>query len=68
MNPLHLEKKKPIFDDHIPLVELTRWFQNQYTKRTVYKWVKEGMPHKRIRGRLWFVKQDVSLWLERSSL
>jgi excisionase family DNA binding protein len=57
-----------LFENLITMEELLRMLKNQYSKYTVYKWVqRENMPHKRIRGKLWFPRDEVTLWLERSS-
>ncbi len=58
-----------LFDNLITMDQLLALLKHQYKKRTVYKWVQQcGMPHKRIRGRLWFPKGEVIQWLERSSV
>ena len=57
---------KPLFDNHISMPELLVFLHKQYSRRTVYKWVDEGMPHKKIRGKLWFPKDAVCQWLERT--
>ena len=42
--------------------------KHQFSRYTIYRWVEQyGMPHKRIRGKLWFPKAEVIQWLERSS-
>ena len=58
-------KDSMLFDNLVTLSELLDWLRHNYSKWTVYKWVQEGMPHKKIGNKLWFSKQDVSLWLER---
>lgn len=59
---------KTIFDDLLTMNELLALLKNQYSKHTVYRWVqREGMPHRKIKGKLWFPKAGVCLWLERSS-
>ena len=55
------------FDALMTMDELLEMLRHQYSRRTVYKWVLEGMPCKKIRGKLWFPKSDVALWLERTS-
>ena len=55
-----------LFENLITFEELLALLKNQYSKHTIYKWVRQGMPHKRIRGKLWFTKESL-LWLERSS-
>jgi len=63
-----ISSKKLLFENLITMDELLRMLRNQYSKYTVYKWVqRENMPHKRIRGKLWFPREEVTLWLERSS-
>ena len=56
------------FDNLITMNELMTMLKGQYSVRTVYRWVqRNGMPHKRIRGKLWFPKTEVIQWLERST-
>ncbi|MBY0369700.1 helix-turn-helix domain-containing protein [bacterium] len=48
--------------------ELLTMLKHQYSVHTVYRWVQRyGMPHKRIKGKLWFPRSEVIQWLERSS-
>lgn len=60
-------ESREFFDNLIPIGELLAMLKYQYRKRTVYGWVRSGMPHKRIRGKLWFPRVEVVSWLERSS-
>ena len=56
------------FDNLLTLAELLELLRHQYSRYTIYRWVQRyGMPHKRIRGKLWFPKTEVIQWLERSS-
>ena len=55
------------FESMLTMDELLKMLKHQYSRRTVYKWVLEGMPSKKIRGRLWFPKLEVTTWLERTS-
>jgi len=56
------------FENLVTLEELLTLFRHQYSKYTVYRWVQRyGMPHKRIRGKLWFPRAEVIQWLERGS-
>lgn len=57
----------PFFENLLTMEELLLLLKQQYSIRTVYSWVRLGMPHKKIRGKLWFPRKDVELWLERSS-
>ena len=59
--------KVTFFDKLITLEELLALLKGQYCRRSIYRWINEGMPYKKIRRRLWFPKEDVLLWLERSS-
>jgi hypothetical protein len=52
-----------IFKDLIPMEELLLLLKKQYCRRTIYRWVDLGMPHKRIRSRLWFPKDEVIKWI-----
>ena len=57
-----------VFENLITLNELLEMLRHQYSRYTIYRWVqRSGMPHKRIRGRLWFPKTEVIQWLERST-
>ncbi|NBW98987.1 DNA-binding protein [bacterium] len=48
--------------------ELLVMLRHQYSRHTIYRWVERyEMPHKRIRGKLWFPRTEVIQWLERSS-
>ncbi len=61
-------KSKEQFDpeEYFTIQELLNYLKNQYSKWTIYKWVGEGMPHVKVRGKLWFPKRDVLDWLKRS--
>lgn len=57
-----------VFENLITMKELLEMLRHQYSKFTIYRWAEQyGMPHKRIRGKLWFPKTEVIQWLERSS-
>jgi excisionase family DNA binding protein len=57
-----------IFDNLLTVQELLAMLKGRYSVHTVYRWVQRcGMPHKRIRGKLWFPKAEVIQWLERSN-
>ena len=61
-------ESKLVFEKLITMDELLTMLRHQYSRYTVYRWVqRDGMPHKRIRGKLWFPKAEVIQWLERSS-
>ena len=56
-----------LFENLITLDELLELMKHQYSKHTVYRWVsRHGMPHKKIRKKLWFPKDQVVCWLERT--
>ena len=62
-------KSAGIFDNLMTMQELLSMLKEQYSRHTVYRWVQQlDMPHKRIRGRLWFPKTEAIQWLERSTL
>jgi predicted DNA-binding transcriptional regulator AlpA len=54
------------FDNLLTMDDLLAMLRNQYSRRTIYRWIHEGMPCKKIRSRLWFPKDEVASWLERS--
>lgn len=55
-----------IFDNLVTLAELVRRLPG-FSRHSVYKWTKAGMPHVKIRGRLLFDPSEVALWLKRTS-
>lgn len=56
-----------LFENYITLEELLKLLRHQYSKHSIYRWVqRSNMPHKKIRGRLWFPRYEVEKWLERS--
>ena len=56
------------FENLITMEELLTMLKHQYSVHTVYRWVQRyEMPHRRIRGKLWFPRSEVIQWLERSS-
>lgn len=57
-----------VFDNLLTMEELLTMLRHQYSVYTIYRWVqRQGMPHRRIKGKLWFPKTEVVQWLERSS-
>ena len=54
------------FENHIAMPELLEMFHHQYSRRTVYSWISQGMPHKKVKRKLWFPKDEVCRWLERT--
>lgn len=60
---------KQLFDNLITFEELLKGvLRGQFAKRSVYRWVEQDkMPHKKIKGRLMFPKDEVIRWLERTS-
>jgi len=55
-----------LFENMLTMEELLLMLKHQYCRRTVYRWIAQGMPHMRIRSKLWFPKEEVTLWLQRS--
>lgn len=57
------------FDSMVTVPELQslleQWFRRRYTRKTVYKWVNEGMPHEKVRGRIFVSPEKVATWLRR---
>jgi predicted DNA-binding transcriptional regulator AlpA len=55
-----------LFENLLTMEELLTMLKHQYSVYTVYRWVqRQGMPHRRIKGKLWFPKSEVIQWLER---
>ena len=57
-----------LFENLINIRELREILGNRFSERTIYRWMHQGLPVVRIRGRLFFQKHDVISWLKRSSL
>lgn len=49
------DKAFTIFDNLITMDELLAMLKHQYCRRTIYRWISQGMPCKRIRSRFWFL-------------
>ena len=60
-------EQKLLFENLIPMNELLLKLKHHYSRSTVYRWVGQGMPHKKIKGKLWFPWLEVALWLDRTS-
>ncbi len=59
-------KPKLLFENLVTLPELVKRLPAGFTSHAVYKWVKAGLPHEKIRGRLLFDPREVALWLKRT--
>lgn len=59
-------KDSSFFENYIAMPELLEMFHHQYSRRTIYRWKSEGMPHKKIKNKLWFPKAEVCKWYERT--
>lgn len=59
------DTKAPLFENYIPLHEFVE--RTPFSKWTFYKWVRAGLPHKKIRGRIFVSPEEAALWLERTS-
>jgi len=56
-----------VFENLLTMEELLAMLKHQYSVYTIYRWVQRyGMPHRRLRGKLWFPKTEVIQWLGRS--
>lgn len=58
---------KQLFENLMTLDELLESMRHGFSRHAVYKWVKVGLPHEKIRGRLYFCPREVALWLQRTS-
>ena len=52
-----------IFENLVTVEELLLLLNHQYCRRTIYRWLDEGIPHKKIRSRLWFPKDEAINWI-----
>lgn len=57
-------KIKPLFENLLTLDELRECLGNRYVKGTLYQWVNQGMPKKKIGGKLWFEREKVAKWIQ----
>lgn len=72
---LSRSKAERLFDNLVPvpvfIVLASGWLSRPADepihRNTVYKWVRQGMPCKKIRGELFLPKDEAALWLTRSS-
>ena len=53
-----------LFDNLVTLNELLTMMP--FSRAAVHRWVKRGMPHEKIRGRLFFDPREVAIWLKRT--
>jgi predicted DNA-binding transcriptional regulator AlpA len=65
-------KEAALFENlvNVPgMLELLKvWLKQEFHRVTIYRWVKsEGMPCRKIRGKIFFVPSEVAEWLERTS-
>lgn len=56
-----------LFDNLITIDEFLASLCHQYKRRTIYKWIKEGLPCQKIRGRLWIHADKARRWLQHRS-
>jgi hypothetical protein len=56
-----------LFENLLTMNEFLDLMKGRFSKWSVYKWVQDGIPHKKIRSRLFFPKTEALQWLERTS-
>ena len=66
-----IQKGDALFENLVSFDELLgllkRWLRREIKRSTVYSWVsKQGMPHEKIRGELYFPPHEVAIWLKRT--
>lgn len=59
-----LSVRAKLFENRMTVKELAADMQR--SELTIYKWVRQGMPKERQRGRLLFNPEEVIQWLKRS--
>ena len=57
-----------LFDNLLSMEELLVVLRHQYSRATIYRWKQQGMPCVRLKGKLWFPKDEIFLWMKRSTL
>lgn len=69
LDPAKIQRlRKQLFDNLVTLDELLEAFAGRFSRASVYTWInRDRMPHRKIRGRLFFDPSEVALWLRRSS-
>lgn len=71
-SPSKVGKSEKLFENlmTVPefMAEASKWLRRPepIARNTVYKWVRQGMPKRKIRGELYFSRDEVALWLTRS--
>lgn len=61
--PIESNGIKPLFENLMTLDELHLSLNEQYSKGTLYQWVRQGMPKRKIGGKLWFDRNRVRKWI-----
>ena len=62
--------KKPsvrqlLFDNLLTVDELAA--DLSYAKSSIHRWVRQGMPSRKVRGRLYFDPGEVAQWMQRTT-
>lgn len=62
------ESENVLFENLLPMGALLERLGGKFSRKTVYKWTAySDIPHRKIRGRLFFDPVEVAKWLERTS-
>lgn len=73
MNPMikhDHQRSKPsvrqlLFDNLLTIDELAA--DLRYARVSIYRWVRQGMPSRKIKGRLYFEPTEVAQWIQRTT-
>jgi hypothetical protein len=49
------------------LEQLRSWLGRDVKRVTLYSWMRKGMPSVKLRSRRYFKRDEIALWLQRSS-
>jgi hypothetical protein len=49
------------------LEQLRVWLGRETSRTTIYLWLRQGMPSVKLRSRRYFKRDEIALWLQRSS-
>lgn len=63
--PRNTSVRQLLFDNRMTLEELAA--DLRYSKHTIYKWLQDGMPSLKFKGRLYFDPQEVAQWIQRTT-
>lgn len=58
-------KRTALFENLITIKEFLEAARHSYTEVTVRRWLRAGMPHRKIGGKIWLDPSEVMDWHQR---